>query len=381
MRDARVVRDAVLLALPVVAFVSMTAYFLAVGAPRLAAKERTRALAESKIMADSLRSGSIAPDFVWEYGKGVIQGDETLSAKYPADMAWKDWQPRDSRKSKMWGWREAEGGRTIWARTDKTLRAKFAPVEVADYISFFYTIGIIGSVLIVFSASLSIYHLISYAKSRTNLLVSAAHDLNTPLASLSLLTYGGDPVYKVLIERMQCIVRNLGEFVKPGAFVIRPEVFRLRDAYDEAYMIFAPYFRDRYGGKDIEIEDCGGVKVLADYQGVCQILWNILGNALKYAAYDGDVKARIAIDGDMARVDIADTGLGLTWLQKKLVFRRYYRSRRAIKERSTGFGIGLSVARRYATRMKGRIEVTDNKPRGCVFSVYLPLAMNEEVTL
>jgi signal transduction histidine kinase len=107
---------------------------------------------------------------------------------------------------------------------------------------------------------------------------------------------------------------------------------------------------------------------------VVQILWNLLGNDLKYAAPYGKVSVRFSRDADRVRVELADEGQGMTRGQMKRAFDRYYRSRTVLESGKGGFGIGLCTAREFAVSMGGSLTVRANVPKGCVFTLELPAA-------
>ncbi len=103
-----------------------------------------------------------------------------------------------------------------------------------------------------------------------------------------------------------------------------------------------------------------------------QILWNLLGNDLKYAAPFGRVSARFFRDGSFAVVELADEGKGMSRREMSRAFDRYYRAKTILECGKGGFGIGLCTAREFAEAMGGSLEVRANVPRGCVFTLRLP---------
>lgn len=103
-----------------------------------------------------------------------------------------------------------------------------------------------------------------------------------------------------------------------------------------------------------------------------QILWNLFGNDLKYAAPYGKVTVRFAADEKFVRVEFIDEGQGMTPRQMKRAFDRYYRAQTVLESGKGGFGIGLCTAREFARAMGGDLTVRANQPKGCIFSLLLP---------
>lgn len=104
-----------------------------------------------------------------------------------------------------------------------------------------------------------------------------------------------------------------------------------------------------------------------------QILWNLFGNDLKYVAPYGKVTVRFAADEKFVRVEFIDEGQGMTPRQMKRAFDRYYRAQTVLESGKGGFGIGLCTAREFARAMGGDLTVRANQPKGCIFSLLLPL--------
>ena len=103
-----------------------------------------------------------------------------------------------------------------------------------------------------------------------------------------------------------------------------------------------------------------------------QILWNLFGNDLKYAAPYGKVAVRFAAEGQFVKVEFVDEGQGMSSRQMKKAFDRYYRAKTVLESGKGGFGIGLCTAREFARAMGGDLTVHANVPHGCVFTLSLP---------
>ena len=85
------------------------------------------------------------------------------------------------------------------------------------------------------------------------------------------------------------------------------------------------------------------------------------------------MKAVFVAEGDCAIVEISDTGPGMTSWERRRIFGRFYRSRKARRESGAGgFGIGLGNARAAARRMGGDLTVRANREGGSTFVFALP---------
>lgn len=375
MTAARIARHCILLSLPLVALLSLSIFFLVYSVPRIAERDRQWAFGEAKSVADELKTSKQGCSFVWEYDKGVVEGGANWSGVFPADMTWKDWDSKGpKRKGKMWGWKDVGGTRVVWVRDGNMVYAKSTDIRETDYRMIFWLFGPLMLASIVAVVAITVFSIISYAKSREDFLVATAHDLTTPLVGMRYMIGRRDDEARNLNERLIRIVRNVTEFLRLGGRRrYRKEVFDLRHAYDDAYALFAADFRDLFKGDDVALEAADdSFEVVADELATVQIVWNILGNDLKYAAPYGRVRARLSKSGGFVRLDLIDEGPGMSPLQRRHAFNRFWRAHTVLKSGKGGFGIGLCVAREAATAMGGELELSANSPTGCIFSLSLP---------
>lgn len=100
-----------------------------------------------------------------------------------------------------------------------------------------------------------------------------------------------------------------------------------------------------------------------------QLLTIFFDNAMKYTGEDGNVEMSVKRAGQNLEFVISDNGTGIPDKDKKNIFDRLYRVDEARTRGVGGLGLGLSLAKVIVTRMKGKIVVSDNKPRGTVFTI------------
>lgn len=111
------------------------------------------------------------------------------------------------------------------------------------------------------------------------------------------------------------------------------------------------------------------LSVKCDPKWTYEAVFNIADNAVKYTN-SGGVKMR-AIEYEMfVRIDIEDTGIGISEEDSAKVFSRFYRSREVSSEE--GVGIGLCLAREIITGEGGYIRLESVPGEGSTFSVYIP---------
>jgi PAS domain S-box-containing protein len=112
--------------------------------------------------------------------------------------------------------------------------------------------------------------------------------------------------------------------------------------------------------------------VHADAMRLVQVLTNLVGNAVKFTESGGHVTIRAAVDGNAARLSVADTGIGIPPEHLSQIFDRWWHAKRS--SRTAGTGLGLAIARGIILAHGGRIWVESTLGSGSIFFFTLPLA-------
>ena len=101
-----------------------------------------------------------------------------------------------------------------------------------------------------------------------------------------------------------------------------------------------------------------------DADAVSQIVVNLIDNAVKYAACGGRLDVSVTADGTIV---VADRGPGVPGRDRERVFERFYRCDDSLAAKSSGSGLGLSIARRLAEGMGGRLVCAARDGGGAEF--------------
>ena len=117
----------------------------------------------------------------------------------------------------------------------------------------------------------------------------------------------------------------------------------------------------------------GAAWVAADLQKLRQVLLNLVSNAIKYNVAGGEVSTMARRVEDRIRIEVKDTGRGLTLDQIDRLFQPFTRFLRR-GEVIQGSGVGLALSKRLVEAMSGRLLVTSEPGKGSVFAVELAVA-------
>ncbi len=157
-----------------------------------------------------------------------------------------------------------------------------------------------------------------------------------------------------------------------GAFKVGKVAVPLAQVADESLAIVAGQAHERSIRLRNEVPP--GLRVWADALRLKQCVVNLLSNAIKYNRPAGHVDVRAVVQaGDRIRLEVADSGVGMSELESSLLFQPFTRLERH-RELADGVGIGLSITRRLVELMGGRVGVDSREGEGSVFWIDLDSA-------
>jgi signal transduction histidine kinase len=219
-------------------------------------------------------------------------------------------------------------------------------------------------------------------------LADVSHELRTPIAALltfnELLTEhaGDDPAARaeflnssrIQLERLDWLAQNLLELSKLDSGLVlldlRPD--DLRAAVESAVEQARPAARRRGVALRLDLADTP-IRLRHDPQRIGQVVTNLVGNAIKFTEPGGSVDVRVAATADGgARIEVADTGVGIEPAELPRIFERFYRGSRANEARGSGSGLGLAIVRSIVDMHRGTVEVVSRLGAGTTFTVTLP---------
>jgi signal transduction histidine kinase len=223
-------------------------------------------------------------------------------------------------------------------------------------------------------------------KSRRDLVAAVSHDLRTPLASTRALIealadgVADDPETERRylssasreLEHLSRLVDDLFELARidAGVLELTLEEASLHDAISDTISSFQLQAETK--GVRLLGEVSGNVDpVLANPPKLQRVLHNLVSNALRHTPPNGTVNLRATPEGDAARIEVSDTGEGITAEDLPRVFERSFRGEqsrtRSEKDGTPGAGLGLAIARGLVEAHGGTMEVESEPGQGSRF--------------
>lgn len=222
-------------------------------------------------------------------------------------------------------------------------------------------------------------------RARRDLVASVSHDLRTPLAAVRALVeavadgVAEDPGTRERylasaqneLTHLGRLVDDLFELAQIDAGVLRLEMEKasLHDLVSDTLASFRPQAESK--GVRLVGEVAGGVDpVLMSPSRIQRVLHNLISNALRHTPADGTIAVRAEADGEVVRVEVADTGEGIAPEDLPRVFERSYRGEKSRTRREAddpGAGLGLAIARGLVEAHGGRISAESLAGKGARF--------------
>ena len=223
-------------------------------------------------------------------------------------------------------------------------------------------------------------------EARRELIAAVSHDLRTPLASAQALieavsdgVAADEETEARYLSSARNELANLGRLVDDlfelaqidtGALRLELEEASLHDLISDTLSSFHPQ-AERRGVRLVGEVSEGVDPVLMNPPKLQRVLYNLVSNALRHTPADGTVALRAKPDGEVVRVEIADTGEGIAPGDLPRVFERSYKGEKSRTRRkedtAPGAGLGLAIARGLIEAHGGRISVESRLGHGSRF--------------
>ncbi|MEP7094715.1 MAG: ATP-binding protein, partial [Flavobacterium sp.] len=301
---------------------------------------------------------------------------------------------------------KARNGDGVWSNIPTALYINVMPPFYFSIWAFIiYAILIIGA-LIFFVHKTKEKHLIKLEQHRLEMdhekkihineiklrfFTNISHDLRTPLTlivtplQILLKEATNESMRKKLgvmyknAQQLLALINSLLDFHKldVGAERLNLKSGNFVNFISEIYISFYVY------AEELKINfflsnDMESLIMAFDQDKVRKILINILSNAFKYTPNGGVISIHIKQENDTVCVSVSDSGSGIGDKEKEHIFERFYQAQQ--EQEKTGAGIGLHIVNEYVNLHGGTIEVTDNVPKGSIFTFRIPIKVADSDT-
>jgi PAS domain S-box-containing protein len=218
---------------------------------------------------------------------------------------------------------------------------------------------------------------------KNQFLAAVSHELRTPINAImgwsAMLRQGTVSAARIggAIASLDRSARDLGKLIEDlleSSRLLTGKVRIARDAVDLHEVALDAVDSVRLGAENkgvvLDLDIAAVPPVRGDRERLKQVLWNVLGNAIKFTPRDGHVSLAMVAGGDDVKVTISDTGVGISESLLPHVFEHFRQG-----DEGAGLGLGLAIARQVIEMHGGTIEAQSGGPHlGSTFVICLPIA-------
>lgn len=220
-------------------------------------------------------------------------------------------------------------------------------------------------------------------KMKINQLISdISHQTKTPIANIMIysqllaernLSEQDKMCVEALTEQAEKLNFLIASLVKAsrlenGVIAVTPKMQEIQPLLDRTLSQISAKAEQKHIRIECQPTDA---KAKFDLKWTVEAIYNILDNGVKYTPNGGNMSISVTTYQLFCRMDIRDTGMGISEDEQAKIFARFYRSP-SVSD-SEGVGIGLYLAREIISSEGGYIKLDSKVGSGSIFSIFLPI--------
>jgi signal transduction histidine kinase len=176
------------------------------------------------------------------------------------------------------------------------------------------------------------------------------------------------------VERMSVLVSDLSDIshIETGRMKLSLSVVNLGENVKQVLQSVQPKIEEKQQILTVDLpENLPTVNV--DPNRLAQVLTNLVSNANKYTDPEGKIDLRARLENEFIRVEVSDSGIGISPEDQKRLFTQFFRSDDPMVREQQGWGLGLNVTQRLVELMGGQIGVQSEYRKGSLFWFTVPV--------
>jgi signal transduction histidine kinase/CheY-like chemotaxis protein len=223
---------------------------------------------------------------------------------------------------------------------------------------------------------------------KTRVVANVSHEFRTPLHTILglsklLLDAADGPLnaeqekqvryIRTSAEELQHLVNDMLDLSKAesGKAQLRPEKFSVDELFQALRGQLRPLLGTQAGVELTFDAPPANLELETDHGKVAQILRNLVSNAIKFTEA-GEVRVSAEAVGGEVVFRVSDTGIGIAEEDRERIFEEFVQLENPLQKRVRGTGLGLSLSRRMAELLHGKLEAQSQPGRGSTFTLTIP---------
>lgn len=226
-------------------------------------------------------------------------------------------------------------------------------------------------------------------RTKSEFLANMSHELRTPLNSVigfsELLLEGNSGS---LNEKQTRYLKNISKSgkhlltiindilnisrIESGKMHIHKENISVKNLLEEMFSSMQPLAAE----KEIVMKVSFGPEldyIQVDKGKIKQVLYNLIGNALKFTEHGGFVTIGAKVNEDMVYISVEDTGIGISRMDQEKLFKPFTQIDSSISRKYEGTGLGLALSKELVVLHGGKIWVESEPGKGSTFTFTIPV--------
>lgn len=229
-------------------------------------------------------------------------------------------------------------------------------------------------------------------RAKSEFVSTVSHELRTPLTSIKGYTdliHGGAVgsiseqqkrflgIIKGNADRLTALINDLLDIsrIESGRVQLKIESLKLAEIVNEVVVSLRTEIEAKGLRLELDISE-QTPEIMGDRARIIQIVTNMISNALKYTDY-GWIQIGLCALEEAVRLDVADSGIGISNEDQGRVFERFYRANTPVMEGRGGTGLGLAITKELVELHGGRLWVESESGVGSTFTIILPTAAQD----
>jgi PAS domain S-box-containing protein len=234
-------------------------------------------------------------------------------------------------------------------------------------------------------------------QAKSEFLANMSHEIRTPLngllGMLQLVRMGDLDAERSQYldvamnsgESLLAIINDILDLskIEAGKFELAPTVFDLHALVRSVAETFSFPARSKGVRMEVEIDEGMPPLIRADQVRLRQILYNLVGNAVKFT-HEGEIRIALALLGRqnglaLMEFRVSDTGIGIPKDQQAGLFQPFVQAAATGSARGSGTGLGLSIVKRIAGFMGGDVELSSDLGQGTTVAVRVEVELGGDL--
>ena len=235
-------------------------------------------------------------------------------------------------------------------------------------------------------------------EAKNSFLATISHEVRTPINAIIgfcdlTINSNIDKIHQTNLSRVKdssthllALIKDILDYsqIESGNYELKKETF---DLFELINSVVNAFYLDAESKKvKLSFNKTGTIPryYTGDSDAVRQILYNLIGNAIKFTE-KGEVSVSLKIDEIISKeekiklcFEVKDTGIGISQLKQKLIFKGFTQVDGSSSRRYGGAGLGLTISKHFVEMMNGDIWVNSKKNEGSTFSFNIILKENKK---